>query len=86
MTNVNKQLLKILSTDVFQSLLNNNIIKIEQYLSIIRLLTVKNIGYDVVFSPGTNRNYPLISLAIYVNPSTTLDFEIELDNGCTLLS
>ncbi len=86
MENINKHLLKILSTDVFQALLNNNIIKVEQLLSIIRLLTIKNIGYDLTFSPGTNRSYPLIELSIYVNPSTTLDFEIELDNGCTLLS
>lgn len=86
MNNISKQLLKILSTEIFQSILNNDAIKIEQLLSTQRLLISAGIPFDLSFSPGTRRDDSGATLVIHVNPTTTITFTITLEAGGTIFS
>jgi hypothetical protein len=74
---INKELLKIFSTDVFKKLLNADTIEIAQLNAAIALLIKANIDFDVVFESGTRRESPTAALVIYINPATTLSFAFD---------
>lgn len=78
---VSQALLKILSTEVFQRILNNDILKVEQLLAAQKLLLVAGIPYDLLFSSGTRRQVAAAELIIYINPTTTIDFTIAFETG-----
>ncbi len=78
---IGKDILKILSSEAFQKLTNNDAAKIAELNIVIRLLIKLQIPFDVSFSPGTRRTAAAVELTIYINPSTTIDFVISLDSG-----
>ncbi len=83
MAGISKALLTILSTEVFQRILNNDVLKIEQLLAAQKLLLVAGIPYDLLFESGTRRQVPAAELIIYINPTTTIEFTIAFETGTT---
>jgi len=73
---IKKEVLSILSTQTFQRILNNDIIRIGELNAAIALLIKAEIPFDVEYSPGTRRLSPAAELTIYINPSTTINFTI----------
>lgn len=82
-----KELISLLSTDLFLSLLNSNKIKFSQLLAIQTLLFKAGIPFDLAFSPGTRRVVSTALLTIFINPQTTLRFTISFnDDGSVFTS
>lgn len=81
MGNLDKDILKILSTACFQKIANNDLIKIAQLNTIISVLISNHIAFDLEYSPGTRRVATEAELTIYINPTTQLTFNITLDGS-----
>lgn len=79
-----KDVLLVLSTSVFQTILNNNFIRMDQLNIVLKLLISFRIPFDLSYSPGTRRLAPGLQLTIHINPTTTLQFAIPLNGGDTL--
>ncbi|RKD34599.1 hypothetical protein [Thermohalobacter berrensis] len=84
MANINKELNRILSTEVFQKIINNDIIRIRQLNAAISLLIKTGIPFDITFSPGTRRDAAAAELSIFVAPTTTITFLITFEGGGTV--
>ncbi|MTI48667.1 hypothetical protein [Sporosalibacterium faouarense] len=85
MVNISKQLLKILSAEVFQRIINNDVIRLEQLMTAQALLIEANIPYDLVFAAGTRRDASAVELIIYINPTTTMNFTVAFEAGGTTI-
>lgn len=83
MSQINKQLMKLLATETFQKLLSNDLIRIEQLLAATKLLIITGIPFDLDFAPGTRRQPPSAELVVFINPTTTIDFLITLEGDCS---
>lgn len=70
----------ILKSETFLNLINSDKIKIVELNSAIALLIKANIDFDVIFTSGTNREFPQAILTVYINPNTNLDFTFNFDN------
>lgn len=81
MGNIDKNILKVLSTACFEKIANNDIIKIAQLNTIISILINNHIPFDLEYSPGTRRLTTEADLTIFINPTTQLTFNITLDGG-----
>lgn len=86
MANFEKELLAILATDVFKSILGNQLQPIAKINAAIALLVKTGIPFDLSYSPGTRRVSPGFELTVYINPSTTIVFNIAVDNGQTIFN
>lgn len=73
------ELLKILKSEIFLNLMKADKIKITELNAAISLLIKCNIGFDVVFTPGTTRDFPEAILTVYINPNTDIDFTFQFD-------
>lgn len=76
MSLISNELLQILSSDAFKCIVNNEAIKIVQLQSAIALLIKANIPFELLFASGTRSSSPQAALAIYINPSTQIEFTI----------
>lgn len=81
MSGLDQDILKLLSTGIFQKITNNDSIKIAQLNAVTSLLLKSNIPFDLEFSPGTRRIPTQAELIIFINPSTTINFNIVLDGS-----
>ncbi|SNS78735.1 hypothetical protein SAMN05446037_102116 [Anaerovirgula multivorans] len=81
-----KELISLLSTDLFLSLLNSNKIKFSQLLAIQTLLFKAGIPFDLSFSPGTRRVVSTALLTIFINPQTTLRFTISFNDDGSIFT
>lgn len=84
--NINRELLTILSTDVFRKIANNELIRVRQLNAAITLLIRARIPFDLTFSPGTRRAASAADLTIYVNPTTTINFTIAFETGGSIFT
>ena len=84
MANFEKELLAILATDVFKSILGNQLMPLAKVNAAIALLVKAGIPFDLSYSPGTRRVSPGFSLTVYINPNTTISFNISVDGGQTI--
>lgn len=75
------QILSILSMDLIRQLANGEPFSYAQYCTLNAIMVSNNIPFDVSFSPATRRHSPSIQLTIYINPSSTLVFDINFENA-----
>ena len=78
---LDKDILYLLSTSLFQKILNNNAIKIEQLNTITALLIKLNIEFSLSVSQGTRSSEQSATLTIPINPTTNIEFAINLEDG-----
>ena len=74
MSNPSRDFFNILKSEAFLNLINADKIKVAELNAAIALLIKFNIDFDVIFTSGTNREFPEAILTIYINPTTNLDF------------
>ena len=84
MASLEKELLAILATDVFKNILGNQLMPLAKVNVAIALLVKAGIPFDISYSPGTRRVSPGFSLTVYINPNTTLQFNISIEGGQTI--
>ena len=84
MATFEKELLTILSTDLFKKILGSGNLQFVQLNAVLALLVKAKIPFDLQYSPGTKRVSPGLELQIYINPSTRLNFTISLGEGGTI--
>lgn len=78
---LDKDILYLLSTSLFQKILNNDSIKIEQLNAITALLIKLNIEFALTVSQGTRADAQTAVLVIPINPTTNIEFTISLEDG-----
>jgi hypothetical protein len=76
-----KEFESLLKTEAFIKLLNSDSLLITELCAIMKILVAASIPFNIIFSPGTRRDAPAIELSIFINPTTTIDFTINLDSG-----
>ena len=76
-----KELLNILSTDLFLSITNNKCLKVNQLNSVISLLIKKGVQFDLSFTPATSTEEASAKLTIYARPGISISLEISFDSG-----
>lgn len=86
MSNISKELTTILTSQFFSNLANSKSVKIAEFDAILSILIKAQIGFDVEYSPGTNRTAESAELTIYINPSTTLNFTINFQQGSSIFT
>jgi len=84
MANFEKELLAILATDVFKNILANQLMPLAKVNAAIALLVNAGIPFDLSYSPGTRRVSPGFSIVVYINPNTTIQFNISLEGSQTI--
>ncbi|WP_432665820.1 hypothetical protein R9X47_05950 [Wukongibacter baidiensis] len=80
MPGCSKGFFNILKSETFLNLINADKIKIVELNSAIALLIKCNIDFDVIFTAGTNREFPQAILVVYLNPNTNIDFRFQFEN------
>ncbi len=86
MIKFSKELESILKAEAFTKILNSDFARISEINAILALLIEANIPFDLEFSPGTRREAAALSLTIYINPTTTINFIIPLQAGGSIFS
>ena len=76
-----KSLESLLSLDIIKTLLRVNSMEVSRFNTVIALLIKAGIPFDVTFDPGTRRTVSAAQLTIYINPTTTLVFTFEFEEG-----
>lgn len=76
-----KELLNILSTDLFLAIANNKSVKVKQLKSIISLLINRGIQFNLSFKPATSTEEAYAELTIYPKPGVAISLEITFDSG-----
>lgn len=76
-----KSLESLLSLDIIKTLLRVNTMEVSRFNTVIALLIKAGIPFDVEFNPGTRRTVSAAQLTIYINPTTTLVFTFEFEEG-----
>lgn len=83
---LNKELLTLLSTDIFKKALNNDLFQIAQFNMLITLLIKAGIPFDTSFAPETRRDAASVEITIFINPTTTLQFIINFEPGQSIFN
>jgi len=83
---INKDLINLLSTDIFKKVLNNDIFQTTQFNLLITLLIRAGIPFDVSFSPATHRVASSAAITIIINPTTTFRFIINFEPGQSIFN
>jgi hypothetical protein len=76
-----KEILDIISTDLFRSIVNSKSMKISQLCSIISLLIKKGIEFDLAFDPATASRDAIAVLTILIRPGVAISIDILFDSG-----
>lgn len=74
-------LLNILASAEFNTLLCGGIVKTAEINALITLLIAANIPYNLVFSPSNGRFAKEAVLTIFITPSINLSFIIQYEAG-----
>ncbi|WP_026476338.1 hypothetical protein [Alkaliphilus transvaalensis] len=86
MATFEKEVLTLLSTDLFKKILGAGNLPLVQLNAVLALLIKSRIPFDLEYSPGTRRIAAGLNLSIYINPTTTLSFTIPLEEGGTVFN
>jgi hypothetical protein len=81
MSGSDQDLITFLTSRLFLNLTNSKNIKIAEFDAIITLLIKAGIPFDIEYSPGTRRLAESAVLAIYINPTTTLNLTFNFQSG-----
>lgn len=81
MANILKEVETFISSEVVRQLFSSNISKIGQLNAAIALLIKAGIPFDLSFDPGNRRNEASAELTIFINPTTTIEFEINFEHA-----
>lgn len=84
--NINKEIFNLISTDVFKSLINSDLVTMGKLNAAINLLIKARIPFDIEYSPGTRREATAAQLTIYINPTTTINITISFEGGGSIFS
>lgn len=84
MADFSKELLTLLSTDLFLNLMKSGSIKLTQIYTLQTLLIKADIPFDFQYSPGTRKIAPGAELTIHIRPGVRLQFTISFDGGGTI--
>ena len=71
----------LMSMDIIRQLLNGEAVSYAKYSALTTMMINNNMPFDVSFSPQTRRHSAGIQLTIYINPSSTLVFNIDFENA-----
>ncbi len=71
----------ILALDIIKTLIRANTIEISRLNTTIALLIKAGVHFDLEFSPGTQRTASSAQLTIFINPTTTLGFTFQFQEG-----
>jgi len=52
-------------------------------LALLHCLLKLQIPFDLTYKPGTQKDEPSLQLTIYINPKTSINFDLELDKPCS---
>ncbi|HZJ57415.1 MAG TPA: hypothetical protein VFD89_04155 [Clostridia bacterium] len=80
-----KELLNIITADVFRCILNDKNLKVCQLNSIINLLIKEEIQFTLTFTPMTPTAVANAALAIQIRPDISLSIIVSFDSGTILL-
>lgn len=86
MIKFSKELETILKTEIFTRVINSDFAKLAEINALLALLIEADIPFDTAFSPGTRRTAAAIELTIYINPTTTINFVITLEQGGSIFT
>ncbi len=81
MPNSKRTLESILALDIIRTLIGANTIEISRLSTAITLLIKAGIPFDVAFTPGTRRTAAAATLTVFINPTTTLGFTFQFQEG-----
>lgn len=84
--NINNELNTLLSSQLLTRLALSKNMRIAELDAIIAILIKTKIPFDVQYSPGTRRLAESAQLTIYINPTTTISFNLNLETGPSLFS
>lgn len=84
MKDYKKELEFLLASDAFKCIIDADVIKLCQLNAVLALLVKVGIPFDLSFSPGTRRIAAAIELVVYINPTTTLNFVLDLEAGSSI--
>ena len=76
----------LLSSTLFNKLVNNQPISLYEFNFITSMLINNNIPYDIAFAAGTRKNAASLQLTIHVSPSATVVFVVGLEPGSSVFS
>jgi len=79
--NSKRTLESILAMDIIKTLIRANTIEISRLNTTIALLIKAGIAFDLTFTPGTQKIATSAQLTIYINPTTTLGFTFQFQEG-----
>jgi hypothetical protein len=80
-----KELLNILSIDLFRKIVNNKSLRISQLNSLICLLIKEGIEFRLSHVPRTASSEASTTLTIYIRPGVSLSVNIRFDSGEMIL-
>lgn len=69
-----KDLMELISSEVFQSMFCEDALQIPQFFAVISLLLKSGIPFDTEYTPGNRRNDVTLTLTVYIAPTITMDF------------
>lgn len=81
MTHSKKSLESILALDIIRTLIRADTIEVSRLNTAVALLIKAGVPFDLEFSPGTRRTASEATLKIYINPTTTLSFTFQFQEG-----
>ncbi|MGI6551182.1 MAG: hypothetical protein ACOX4Q_14370 [Syntrophomonadales bacterium] len=76
-----KSLESLLALDVIKMMIQANNIEINRLNAAIAVLIKKRIPFDLAFTPGQRRLAASAVLTIYINPTTTINFTLQFEEG-----
>ena len=80
------QLALIYSNEIFQPVLNGQIMSVFQFNAATNFLIYAGIPYDVSFVPGSRKEAAALQLTVHINPTRTEVFVVALSPGSTVFS
>lgn len=86
MGSISNDLNTLLTSQVFNNLLNSSNLKIVEFDALITILIKAGIPFDVEYTPGTRRIAEAATLTIYINPSTTLNLTFSFEAGGSIFT
>lgn len=81
MTNKNNESGSLLTSQIFNKLINSSNLKIAEFDALLTILIKAGIPFDVEYTPGTRRDTEAAVLIIYINPNTTLNLTFNFEGG-----
>lgn len=78
---MNNKILKILSSDPFNCVKSDKVIKAVEINAIVLMLVAANIPFDINFSPSNKKFAKQIRLKIFISSSIVMNFNFQFEAG-----